>query len=63
MKNGQKRGRPARSCNVRVIPEFRKEPDIDKLGRALIAITLSIAEKKKAREHILTKTDEGDAMP
>lgn len=45
---GRKRGRPTTSGHVRVTPEFRREPDIEKLGRALIAIAVSMAEKKKA---------------
>ena len=45
---GRKRGRPATSGHVRVTPEFRKEPDIEKLGRVLIAVAISIAEKNKA---------------
>ncbi|WP_300569489.1 hypothetical protein [uncultured Acetatifactor sp.] len=44
---GRKRGRPAASGHVNVTPEFRPEPDIEKLGRALIAIAVSIAEAKK----------------
>ena len=44
----QKRGRPIQSRNVRITPEFRERPDIEKLGRALIAIAKQIAEKKKA---------------
>ena len=46
---GRKRGRPATSGHVKVTPEFRPEPDIDKLGRALIAVAISIAEKEKAK--------------
>ena len=33
------------SRDVRVVPEFRDEPDIAKLGRALIAIAKSMAEQ------------------
>ncbi len=44
----RKRGRPTTSNHVHVTPEFRPEPDIEKLGRALIAVAISIAEKKKA---------------
>lgn len=43
----QKRGRPVTSNRVQVTPEFRSEPDIEKLGRALIAVAISMAEKKK----------------
>ena len=45
---GRKRGRPATAGRVSVTPEFRPEPDIEKPGRALIAVAVSIAEKKKA---------------
>ena len=38
------------SRDVRVTPEFRDNPDIEKLGRALIAVALSIAQKKEAGE-------------
>lgn len=37
------RGRKMRSDNVRVIPEFRDEIDIDKLCQALIEIAKSMA--------------------
>jgi hypothetical protein len=56
-----KQGRPIQSRNIRVTPEFRAKPDIDKLGRALIAVAVSIAEKKKTKAQTLT--DKGDAMP
>ena len=46
----KKRGRPMASRDVRVTPEFRDNPDIEKLGRALIAVALSIAQKKEAEE-------------
>lgn len=41
-------GRPPSSHNMRLTPEFRENPDIEKLGRALIAIANALAEKKKA---------------
>lgn len=44
----KKRGRPESSHNVRVTPEFRETPDIEKLGRALIAIAISNAEKNNS---------------
>lgn len=50
MKEKQTAGRPACSGNVQITPEFRKEPDIEKLARALIAVAQKIAEKKKAEE-------------
>ena len=48
MKDKKKQGRPIASRNVVVVPEFRTEPDIEKLGRALIAIAQKIAEKETA---------------
>lgn len=53
----RKRGRPVTSNLVRVTPEFRPEPDIEKLGRALIAVAISIAEKKKAESQGNTVTE------
>ena len=50
MQKQQRRGRPVGSRTVRVTPEFREEPDVEKLGRALIAVAKRIAEKKKAEE-------------
>ena len=50
MKYKIKKGRPGNSRNIRITPEFRDEPDIDKLGRALVAVTLKILEKKTADE-------------
>lgn len=41
------RGRPKESGSVRVTPEFRNEPDIEKLGRALIAVAKLMVEQKK----------------
>lgn len=38
------------SRNIRVIPVFREEPDIEKLGRALIAIAKGLADKKAAKD-------------
>ena len=46
----KKRGRPMTSHQVRVIPEFRENPDIEKLAQALIGIAISLAEKKQAEE-------------
>jgi len=31
-------GRPAASHNVRIVPEFRQEPDVVKLARTFVAI-------------------------
>lgn len=50
MLNQKKQGRPMASRNVRVTPEFRPDPDIEQLGRALIAVAISIAQKKEAEE-------------
>lgn len=50
MMDKKKRGRPMASRDVRVTPEFRENPDIEKLGRALIAVAISIARKKAAEE-------------
>lgn len=40
------RGRKMRSDNVRVVPEFREQVDIDKICQALIEIAKSIANEK-----------------
>lgn len=37
----RKRGRPMSSHHVSVTPEFRKMPDIEKLGRVLISIAIN----------------------
>jgi len=60
MKKKQKRGRPSASHNIRVIPEFRENPDVEKLGRALIAIAKSLAEKKAAEEQSAIRGDKVD---
>lgn len=52
----RKRGRPMASRDVKITPEFRKNPDIEKLGRALIAVAIRIAQQKEAEE---TATKEG----
>ena len=46
----KKRGRPMTSHQVRVIPEFRENPDIEKLAQALIGIAISLAEKKQSED-------------
>ena len=43
MKKKDTRGRKMRSDNVRVVPEFREQIDIDKLCQALIEIAKSLA--------------------
>lgn len=55
----KKRGRPMASHDVRVTPEFRDNPDIEKLGRALIAVAISITQQKKAEEKA-TQADSSD---
>jgi len=40
-------GRPAASCNVHIIPEPSKKPDIEKLGRVFIAIAVKSAIVRK----------------
>lgn len=58
----KKRGRPMASHDVKVTPEFREDPDIEKLGRALIAVALSIAQKKEAEEKAVKEGSQGDDM-
>jgi len=65
MMEKRKRGRPLASRDVRVTPEFRENPDIEKLARALIAVATSIAQKKEAEERAAQKSPEdgkGDDM-
>lgn len=50
MKKQESRGRKMRSNYVRVIPEFRENVDIEKLGQALIEIAKSIDAKKQAEQ-------------
>lgn len=57
MKDKEKQERPVDLHNVRVTPEFRDEPDIDKLARALIAVALQIAQEKEAKEQALVNHD------
>ena len=64
MADRQRQMRAAASRNVRIKPEFREEPDIEKLARAFISIAKGLAEKKATEEH--TPTDnggKGDAVP
>ena len=58
----KKRGRPMTSNNVKVTPEFRDNPDIEKLGRALIAVAISIAQTKEAEEKAAKEGSQGDSM-
>ena len=46
MNTKKKRGRPMLSNRVRVIPEFREHPDVEKLTRALIGIATDMARKE-----------------
>ncbi|NBK80106.1 hypothetical protein D5272_16390 [bacterium D16-76] len=46
----RKRGRPMASNDVKVTPEFRENPNLEKLARALIAVAMGIAQKKAAEE-------------
>ena len=58
MKTKNERGRPLVSKNICVIPEFHEKPDIEKLGRALIAVANRLAEEKKAE-----RNGKGDTVP
>lgn len=58
----KKRGRPMASHDAKVTPEFRENPDIEKLGRALIAVALSIAQRKEAEEKAAKEGSQGDDM-
>lgn len=58
----KKRGRPMASHDVKVTPEFRENPDIEKLGRALVAVAISIARKKEAEEKAAKEGSQGDGM-
>lgn len=62
MMDKQKSGRPVASHDVKVTPEFRDNPDIEKLGRALIAVAISIARKKEAEEEAAEERSQGDDM-
>ena len=50
------------SHDVKITPEFRDNPDIEKLGRALIAVAISIAQKKEAEEKARKEGSQGDSM-
>lgn len=63
MQTKKKRGRPMQSNQVRVIPEFREHPDVEKLARALIAIATDMAKKKEmeaATQADMQKIENGD---
>ena len=61
MRNNR-RGRPMASHDVKITPEFRDNPDLEKLGRALIAVAISIAQKKEAEEKARKEGSQGDSM-
>ena len=46
----KERGRPMCSHHVRIVPEYRDTPDMEKLGKALISVAVTIAEKKRAEQ-------------
>jgi hypothetical protein len=50
------------SHDVKITPEFRDNPDLEKLGRALIAVAISIAQKKEAEEKAAKEGSQGDDM-
>ena len=43
----KKRGRPAVSRLVRVTPEFREQPDVEKLVRVLLIIAQKLAAEER----------------
>jgi len=51
----KKRGRPAKSNSIYLLPESADKTDIDKLGRALLSMT-----KKHIAEYIVAR--KGDAV-
>lgn len=50
MKDKDTRGKRTKSDNIRVVPEFREQVDIEKLCQALIEIAKSIAKKDASAE-------------
>ena len=50
VKGKNTRSRKMNSDNVRVVPEFREQVDIDKLCQALIEIAKSIANEQTATQ-------------
>ena len=58
MNKEETRGRKMRSDNVRVIPEFRDQIDIEKLCQALIEIAKSIAKEKQPDHETDTHTSD-----
>ena len=49
----KERGRPMCSHHVRIVPEYRDTPDMEKLGKALISVAVTIAGKKRAEQTVL----------
>ena len=47
VKDKDTRGRKMKSDNVRVVPEFREQVDIEKLCQALIEIAKSLSARKQ----------------
>jgi hypothetical protein len=52
MKRKRPTGRPSSSRNVRITPKPLKEPDMQKLGHALIDIAQKILAIKKAETQV-----------
>lgn len=46
----KRRGRPSTSDNIRVVPVFREKPDIEKLGKAVIAMAEELAKQQQEKE-------------
>jgi hypothetical protein len=51
----RKRGRPASSSSVRLTPQFRSPIDIERLGKALVAIAM--------KQTVKLDTTDDDATP
>ncbi len=49
--------------NLRIAPDCRDDPDIEKLGRTLIAVARRVAAKKKAEEQPAGRSEEGGDAP
>jgi hypothetical protein len=49
------------NLRVYVTPEFKKKPDVAKLGRALMALAEKLEADKKAKEEAKRGTNNGDA--
>ncbi len=59
----RKTRRSALYRNLRIAPECRDDPDIEKLGRVLIAVARRVAAKKKAEEQPAGRAEEGGDTP